>query len=296
MLQPRRYNSTVALGNHHLMHLEPWYDRWLLPCFRAYYRADEAELALQLATARGQLALEQFEPDERRALHYELAALQFYLDSLRLPPYHFEARAALLRAVNLVRSEPRGPLSASVQAYWLIAFCGLGSRLNHFDLDNEEYDVLFKSVSPRQRTQQFWYFVASRAFHHHDLTYLEKAAEAHSTEPTGFCDAFYFGCSRLMYRIVSGEVTQRDVTDFIGSLEHPNAVREFKNLFLVRCIESGVFDEQAATLLDKTAATLHMLEGTFPEPYRRRTMRMLENQAIYSHHNEPAVTPAVRAD
>ena len=286
----------MALGNHHLLHLEPWYDRWLLPCFQAYYRGKQSEMAAAIATARAELADAGLSPDEHMALSHELTGLQYHCDTLDLPTtgHHEGVKRLMEAAVAQIKRAGPGPLSRSVQAHWLISFCGLGARRGYFDLSDEDYDELFARVAPNQRTQLFWFHVAIRAFHHNDLRYLELAAIAHSTEPTGFRDAYFFGCSRLMYRIVSGEATKRDVADFIRSFEHPYAVRDFKNTLLGRCIDSGIFDEQSAMLLDQATASLKFLEGTFPQPYRRRTLSMLENRSIYSPSADAAALPRAK--
>jgi hypothetical protein len=254
----------VATINAHLAQARPWYEEHCFPIVDELYRDDEAAAKAALGQARLALVQEaSLTPDEKRALEYELLLFDFFIHN----SFHGDDEQAQqfeATYTGLLSHPPAGPLSESVQAVDLLSMLGMGARRGFIKMDEAGVDELVARVPPDHLTSNIWYYIAAWAYNELNLKYLELAYQRQMTETTGWVDDYYWMRTNLMYLLVAGRATRLDVEKTLLGYDHPRHIQDFERLFLGRCEEAGLMDDELRELHRRRVEELTPLQGTVP--------------------------------
>jgi hypothetical protein len=268
----------VADVNDYLGPVRPWFEEHCIPIVDALYAEDlpVTQAALDRAWSAHvdacASAVPPFDADGCRALEYALLQFDFELAN------HFDAPTVGLVHQAVVRrlraARPLGPLSDRAQAFILLTLIGMGTRRQFMTASEAEIDALLARIPEHARTPNLYYYLVAWAFFNNNLRYLELAFTDQMVRTTGWLDEYYWQRTNLMYLLASGRATVNDVRETIQRYRHPRQIVDFRNLFLARVEQAGLWDAKLGRLLAEREAELEQLRGTLPEA-QPRTRRIL---------------------
>jgi hypothetical protein len=264
--------------NDYLGRAKAWFERHGFPIIDALYAEDLAATQSRLDSAWQALAAEPpagetaMDADAQRALEYALLQFDFEVAN------QFDAPAVGLVHQAVVKrlraTAPCGPLSDQVQAFVLLSMIGMGTRRRFIAAEAGEIDALLERIPDEIRTPNLYYYLVAWAFSHNSLRHLELAFTEQMTRTTGWQDDYYWQRTNLMYLLAAGRATLNDVRETIQRYAHPRQIVDFRNIFLARAEQAGLWNAELAALLAHREAELEARRGTLPET-QPRTRRVL---------------------
>lgn len=223
----------------------------------AMYQGDRVLAERELEAAYTDLANSDLCADAHRATEYLLTDQRFALMRAFCP--RAEQQAEFSRIIAEINTTPLGPCSEVMQCIVLLQISIIGERLGFCELAPPRFHELLSGIPPADRSDMLWHYVATWAFSHWDAGAMAQAYEALVIKPTDFRDQYPYHRANLMYRLITGRATTRDVLAFLKRLEIVNEIYEFEKHILPRVRELGLVDDELAALIVETH---QRLEGT----------------------------------
>lgn len=135
------------------------------------------------------------------------------------------------------------------------------------ELSRERFEMLFAELPPEYRGPGFYQMLTKWAFKHRYLSILERAFEEFLTNPDQVMGSAKWQRINLMYQLVLGKATRRDVLETIRSLAIAPQVEEFALLLWPACVEAGLTDPELEAMFKARAKHLR---ATAPAPRGER--------------------------
>jgi hypothetical protein len=143
---------------------------------------------------------------------------------------------------------------------------------NDFDEPPSEAEMLagIESLPDEYRDHQIWHPLSVLAFDHNMLALMELAFEYSTIAPHSKYPQAFWQRINLLYQIMSGKVSRRDVTETLGVLFLPTHFEEFRRRMLPRLEELGLVDAEIMALLAEREAEAKRGELNFNQPRLER--------------------------
>jgi hypothetical protein len=229
-------------------------------------REDEAFATIE--QCRRQLEGSPLSADERTAIRYELL-MDDYLVINYIRPEELQADAIRECFGKISALPPVGPLSDRTQAFQQLSLVGMGTRRRALNPGEADVDALLERVPEECRTNVLWYYISSWAFLNRRIKYLELAYVEQLTRPSGVSDAFYWLRTNLMYLLLSGRATRRDVLETIRSYDREIDMVDFDNFFRRPLQEIGMYDREVEEAIEKRRRELQEALSETPKQEAR---------------------------
>jgi hypothetical protein len=215
----------------------------------ALYRADEAGARAALAETAAALAAQDSPPEELEALQYQLRLLQFHIDEYFAgqgtePEDRKAARAAVIDRFVHDLPEAQTAEGRTVRARILFQVAARADRSGQRELSRAEGEALVAVVSPEDRDNAFWAFLAGWAFDHRLADYVFEAYTEYLVRRKSMLSRYNWERLRLMYLLASQQAIFRDVEAVIDRIPAPTKAASFGSYLKPRCEEAGVWDER----------------------------------------------------
>ncbi|MCB1187643.1 hypothetical protein KDL29_10810 [bacterium] len=123
-------------------------------------------------------------------------------------------------------------------------------------LSRAELSVLLGRLDGLMEDRQLWHVLAMWAFMHHDHELMVRAAELFLVHPGASLNQALWQRVNLMYLLLEGRATRRDVLETLRVLSVHPQVEEFRRNILPACIAAGIADVEVMRLLDERIAEL----------------------------------------
>jgi hypothetical protein len=229
-----------------------WYAQQSQPVVAAMYRDDLPGAALALREARSRLAASGLPADEAASVAYRLNFLEFQLDKVLHPE---DLSGCFTRVLASLEGVAPGRASRAAQAMCHLQVLIQADRRGITPLSRRHFVQLLDLIPEHDREPEFWFNVASWAFKHNEADFLELAYEIFLTQPTEFADQYPFQRTKVMYRLLHGELTRSEVASFLESMTVLPEVAEFKAHIWPRVVAAGLHEEPGS-LSDRDLADL----------------------------------------
>jgi hypothetical protein len=152
-------------------------------------------------------------------------------------------------------------------------------RADQDQLDLLNHDDLMMLLDELQGCYDdvIWFNVAGWAFNHRDLPLMERAYTESLTDPSPWMGQAKWLRVNLMYLLLAGRASPRDVEETIKSIAILPQLIEFEMLIWPRCIEAGLADANLTAMLEQRANDIRQAPPTPPghEPRTKRVRRNL---------------------
>ena len=142
----------------------------------------------------------------------------------------------------------RGRLGDCIRRMYLVYIRCNGTSDTFDNLTKGEIEEILEPL-PERMSGPAWQQIARWAFEHNELETLERAFEMFLIYPGEEMGQAKWQRVNLMYQLLSGKATRRDVYESIILLELKPQLREFKTEFWPRCIAMGLVDSELEQLL-----------------------------------------------
>lgn len=124
-----------------------------------------------------------------------------------------------------------------------------------------------KSLDSWGWTLEVFIYISTCAFWHRDMEVMEECFTAFTAHADGFMADYLWQRANLMYQLLKGGATVRDLTEMLRRIEHPHQWTDIERVLLPACIEQGLFHDNAACAA--LGALLRKLNTTTPSMPKR---------------------------
>jgi len=252
---------------HNLKH-EQWYKDLVGPIRRAVYIQDPdaarkaLNAALELINERDQDA------ELGEVLKYRMCWYRFVVETIdredfaRLAKYYQDALACV--------AQPGRTTYGEVERRRVLVI--LKSIEYEYDMpvtSRAEMEELLEGLPGLDRDELLWHALAGWAFVARDPVILGRAFEVHLTEPSNELGQAKWQRVNLMYQLVQGKATRRDVAETITKLMVLPQLNEFIELIWPVCIEQGLVDDGLQAELRERIRLIDTDVPPVPDPERK---------------------------
>ncbi len=248
------------------------YDRWCKPVIHDIYSLEYENAKTKIHAAQEMLESCGLKPEIKEAIAIQTDFLEMMLgwmcdeDSWTIESYSdavkYFSRAGGTAFSGFVRKKVLIKLHLQADADHIATVSG--SRLSQ----------LLAQVPAELIDAGLWFTIAGWAFRNRDLDILGQAFEVFLTNPSDVMGQAKWQRVNLMYQIVSGKVTRRDVKETIKSLALVPQVKEFQTVLWPACVEAGVTDDELEDQLHKRIGEVH---SGVTRPQRERRTKSIRN-------------------
>jgi hypothetical protein len=240
-----------------------WAEKWIRPVYEFLYtvKAREAEASRQQAL---QHMSESALPDHvTEALEYRLEFLRWHIqwidDDSSWTQQCFELAREFLLAPDKTAFGERERLTC-----WMIMYNN--ADIDHFtELTAEQIEEVLNHLEEVPELESIWHNIADWAFRHRHIDLLERAFGAHTVNPSRLMGSAKWLRINLMYQLVAGKATTRDVEETLRSLQIIPQLREFCDQIWPVCVAQGLINPYIEALLAERFAEIDR-DGKLPRP------------------------------
>lgn len=244
---------------------DAWAEQWLWPAIDAIYTADFSAAKAVLDRARTELDRDELPADVAEALgiyhrflyyrwHWDPAVGGYSADSYR-------------EAVSWLSQPADSYFGESMRLSVLLPVRANGTLDGYDSLSSEETKAILDRLPDAFRPRAINH-VAKLAFARHDLALIELALAELTVNPSRTLGQATWQRLNMMYQLLSGKATRRDVEETIRTLEIRPQLCEFKDRIWPECVKAGLTDAELEELLAEKEADI-MARDTGPRPERR---------------------------
>ena len=227
------------------------------------HRFDAARQLLQ--DSKADLEKCEIDPGIREALEYELRFVTNHLNWH--PQVNDWTEEDFLAGREFFIRPARSPLGDVVRRKHLLTMRMFAERDGFDSLVREDFLQLLTDT-PFELSASAWYNTASWGFTHRDLELVSRAFESFLLNPPSVLGQAHWQRVNMMYQLLSGKASKRDVLETIKTLEVQPMYFEFVTELLPLCEEQGLVDDEIRDRLEERRELIET-RSEMPAPERR---------------------------
>ncbi len=244
-------NTAVDPLAHSLALYNEWKATWGSPVLHAAYTLKFDEGMKLLAAAKSNSELSTLPEDVSEGISYYVVYLTCRLEwDPRSKGYSKEDYDAVISELNIPAKTKFGEYIRNAS---LVQFRCNGSSDGFDELTKEEVDKMLSQVPPVM-SEPVWHHLARWAFERRDIVILEQAFEHFLLNPPQVMGQARWQRVNMMYQLVSGKATRRDLEESIRVLEIRPQLLGFKETIWPECVKLGLVDAELEEMLAKKEA------------------------------------------
>ncbi|MCB1221785.1 MAG: hypothetical protein H7A35_08015 [Planctomycetales bacterium] len=249
---------------------EAWQEKWIRPVTKAVFNHSFGEAEHLLDAARTEIASGRLSSNLRAALVYplELAYCRVYWHDVRggFTQRQYE------ELIDRLSIPSQSSIAEYARRLHLVAIRCICSDKAYEQPSKAELEELLAPL-PDKLSIRAWQEVALWAFRNNELEVLERAFEVFLINPPSLLGQARWQRVNLMYQLLSGKATRRDVYESLILLEIRPQLSEFRRNFWPKCVELGLVDNELEELLEQKSQQI--MSGQSDPARERRTKSFL---------------------
>jgi len=250
-----------------------WSRTWIQPIITAIHNLQMVKARELIDEARGELAGSGLSPEMAEAAEVNLDYLEYWwhwhpanddwnLESYRQAIAHF--------------SQPARFEEARIEKARRVFYIRMHAHLDGLEpFSGAELREQLAQLPPERLDDRDWHHIAGWAFALEDREMLTRAYEAMLTAPSEILGPAKWQRVNLMYLLMEGRATRRDVEESIKLLKIKPQLAEFQTTLWPACEKAGLVDDEIKQML---VARAEEIENSEADPRREPKTRSIRTQ------------------
>ena len=254
---------------------ETWYQELVGPIRQAVYLDDITAARTAITAALDGLANRDLDAELREVLDYRMAWYSFVVETLDREDEELLAES-YQRAIDRVTT-PAGTTFGDYERRRVLAILrSIEYEYARPASSREEIEQLIEGLPGIESDEFLWHALAGWAFINGDKVILTRAFEVHLTQPSSELGQAKWQRVNMMYQLVTGKATRRDVAETIQTLMVLPQLMEFIELIWPCCVEQGLVDGELEQKLEEKIKQIDV--DIPPVPSRERKTKSIRNR------------------